>query len=684
MTKNETIITDENRQGDSIVRRVRFYGANDFALYTQTERLTNVLSKPEFNNNLSLIDAVELHECWFSINCGFRHPNWDEKTYSKLIKAAKTAKGTACRIIRSMGDTSMLDAINDLNFNYIRPFWRLVEASGYYKELDAERLIAEQNGQCEHIRSIMTSKTLVDAYAPFIKNWLIDHPLDSLPLVLSAGKGINTTEGKLTLPKTLTNSDLNTIVSHYLTNPGANRNYLSVLSNKNAFNETGLSLSPRMRAQIDQANNKALEELFNQEYTSHFGYGICIELSDDQTACRKCAFDGKVAKFTYSRIWLEKYFDNATILNNLAFVLEFLDARGNLQTTSWRHKDRSLLSLLGVHLANEYPNDFSANIDDMRQTGILQMYSTLLRQNGTRIETAIEWYYNEYILENFGIKGFRIDLPGEDYSPMDKCSLISIQIERVLKVFTMLARDGEIMKEQYRHEMFGGFHNIPSSLDAPKYAYGIGEECSKSINILFEQRLSFNSTSTNGPREASLFELMTEAPLTDEELDDYALHQVNWLIEKSLAKRNEKNLLSITSRTLALKNLQDEGFISLSRLEKQDMQVVDGLRKDGYLTYEASLFSKHEADYMSYIFDNRKYSNAQGLRNVYDHASDIENDPHSNTHIENYMRLLIVLVDVTLKINDEFVLKYGNKGDIDFIDWPFDATEAIDLQGLID
>ena len=672
----------KERESDTTNRkvyRVRFYSPDDLALYMQSERLEGVLSSPGFRNALTIEDAIELNECWLSINCGFRHHEWDDVKYSALVEASKVARGTACRVIREVEPESLLNAVRDLDFDYILPFWRLTEASGVYKTLDARAVLNGQGAQREHVRSVMTSRILVRAYGPIVKSWLMGNPRDGVALALSAGGSAPRPDRKLFLPDEFGSTDLDQMVSDFLADPKANRNYLSALSNDRAFKGTGLALSPRIRAKAEIAERERLDELFGEGNVASFQYGVCVQLSPDQLACHKCSFDGHTATFTFGRKWLEEHLDNATIMNNLAFVFEFMDTRGNLITTSWRHKDRSLLSYVGVHLADEYPVDVSANIDDMRQMGYLNMYNTLLRQNGTSIESAIGWFYNEYIPAEFGIEGFRIDLPGEDYSPMDKCSLISIQVERVLKSFSMFARDGSIIKEQFKHEVFGGFHGIPSIVEGAKYAYGTGPDFNCGINVLFEQRHMLAEVSSTMSEPQSLFELMTQAPLTSDSLDETALGQMRWLIDAGLAIQRDDGAYVVTSRTLVFKMLWEEGFIHMPRLDKRDRKTVDELFELEYLEYGSSLFSKYEADYLSFVFDNRRFSNALALRNRYDHSPDIDDNPRSNKHAKNYLRLLAVLIDVTLKINDELVLRFGSGSGVEFVDWPLDDTDPNDL-----
>lgn len=73
---------------------------------------------------------------------------------------------------------------------------------------------------------------------------------------------------------------------------------------------------------------------------------------------------------------------------------------------------------------------------------------------------------------------------------------------------------------------------------------------------------------------------------------------------------------------------------------------------------------------MSYIFNNRRFSNALALRNTYDHASSFIRNPNDSQFVNDYYVLLTAMISLTLKINDELVRWSRNDISMDIIDWP--------------
>lgn len=97
---------------------------------------------------------------------------------------------------------------------------------------------------------------------------------------------------------------------------------------------------------------------------------------------------------------------------------------------------------------------------------------------------------------------------------------------------------------------------------------------------------------------------------------------------------------------------------------------------EGELESYASLFSDHEAEYLSYVYDKRTFAeSALALRDKYAHASDTLNDPNAAEFHRDYLLLLYVLLCALFKINDELVVHGRIELDVEFEDWPFAVSD---------
>lgn len=63
------------------------------------------------------------------------------------------------------------------------------------------------------------------------------------------------------------------------------------------------------------------------------------------------------------------------------------------------------------------------------------------------LEKTLEWFFKTYLVEEFGIEGFSINLPTENLTYLEKCKCVTGEIERVLKQFNLYTNYKKIDKE---------------------------------------------------------------------------------------------------------------------------------------------------------------------------------------------------------------------------------------------
>lgn len=161
--------------------------------------------------------------------------------------------------------------------------------------------------------------------------------------------------------------------------------------------------------------------------------------------------------------------------------------------------------------------------------------------------------------------------------------------------------------------------------------------------------------------------------------DDFADWQqadLNWLESYgAIVEDPENKILNPTEKALVLYRFWNDGVISCHHLGEADLAILDNLASAGDAEYYSSLFSDDESDYMSFNYDNGKFGNARAIRNIYSHGSAVSGDADSAIHQENYGILLLLIISVLLKINDELCVHFLKIDLNDFVDWPFQEVE---------
>ena len=85
-------------------------------------------------------------------------------------------------------------------------------------------------------------------------------------------------------------------------------------------------------------------------------------------------------------------------------------------------------------------------------------------------------------------------------------------------------------------------------------------------------------------------------------------------------------------------------------------EKMDELIEKDMLLKGSTLFSKQEQDYFNFYLNQRSFNNTYDLRNKYLHGNKLKDDDE-NTHYNNYMLFLKLIILIIIKINDELCVK---------------------------
>ena len=296
-------------------------------------------------------------------------------------------------------------------------------------------------------------------------------------------------------------------------------------------------------------------------------------------------------------------------------------------------------------------------------------YRRLLLECKTRLESAIEWFFNDYIKSKFEVEGFSISLPTEGTSWLDKCKAIGPEIERVLKAFKLYAENESIDTGYFPYVAIKGFREVPSLLVRKHLVEGEEFELPASLLLSNQSPLAHSPTY---PKDGGEFcKLVARFHLTENDFYEIYRPQLEYLIDNEFVKTEDDGVMYLTSRTHLIALVWKRGaarhsdFVDLS-------EQVEKMVSEKVITYSNTLFSPDEADYLSHLLNNTKFSNALALRNKYDHGSGAISDLTEKEMEFDYCLMLTALIGILLKIDEE-LSNVAGKGDLDacdLIDWP--------------
>lgn len=103
----------------------------------------------------------------------------------------------------------------------------------------------------------------------------------------------------------------------------------------------------------------------------------------------------------------------------------------------------STFSTRGV---KEFKKGIHFNVRENLSTLQVKCYYDVLKHNGVRLEDVLKWFFEEYLLQEFGANGFWFNPPSERTTLAEKCRTIASEMDAVLKQFRMYVRDGGLIE----------------------------------------------------------------------------------------------------------------------------------------------------------------------------------------------------------------------------------------------
>lgn len=656
-----------DRLKDANSARVIHYGRYDWAAGASKNRIEKVLPALADNRISSVNDAIEAYQAKLTVE---DIPElFEPDKLPALRKNAGQAFGNACRYVNtrlsSIGISQLYDQVER---QYAEQFWKLLGLCNAEKRINGDELVALLTGHPYCMSHVLEMPTFVKRFDYYIKDALARVPFTSAKLIIRSLAMDSRGQRSVSLPSSLTNSDVDSIMLAYLDCEHPNPNYVEVLTRWPNRIVDAYRPSPEVCVKARRIYDKISQEQFEVSSSLRFSTGVVIDMS--QHACRGISVDGLDLTLSFSGQWLEAYMDPATIMNNCRWLFDFMNPKGLLQMPAHEHEERGLVALLGPRVHGEYRDNPTAQRRQSIACIEAQAYADFLERHDKSLEEVLEWVYGTYFHEEFGIDGFGISLPSRDGTWLDRCKGIGSEIERAMKEYQLYAKYGIIEDEYFPYERFKSFGDAPA-LAKNKYAVADGEFLPWAWPLLSDQSLLAYADGKEGSNP-SFYSLMLSTDITRADYQEPFRRDIEQLIEKGLVEEDSvTGKLVPTQIATCLGMVWDSGAVVARYYGGKAREDIDELVSQGLLKYHDGLFTPDEASFLNYIFNDSEQTNAIGLRNKYSHANGVISDPNSDEIRSDYYMMLTLLISITLKINDELVDAKGRPGGIEFVDWAF-------------
>lgn len=632
--------------------RIKFYSNTDMTIGYNFNKALDIIKNIK-DEEYDINDILEFYNILKIFNEEYLKYVKDESKQlcSGSIRKINSIIGKFCF---NINEKNIEDYLGKVDFNYLEDFFEIIDRYKVYKRIGVKKFREILYKKEDYLRFVLQNKDLVNEYSLLIKERLLDYS-NSAEFLLEEYEVEHL--GKYTskkFPKDLTNEDKEKILVNYINSDLANLNYLRIIVNLQSTTELNISDRTRLLAK------KWAEEHEKSFFDDNAGVPISISVQFQRDLKNTFEFYEKFQdwKFLCNINWIEENIDdNSTLLNYFIHVFEYAD-------TQMRWCLVSKLSYMGIFERSIFmrsKRDYSVGLVFNMLNGLADMqmrgYYSQLQKYDVWIEDLIAWFFDTYLVNEFGVLNFNISLPSRNSNYLEKCRSLLPEIDSCLKQFNYYVEDGIINSELLQISSNHIFFKNVKSLLKNKYVYPIENRYDVIAFYFFSDQCMLKYIERIEEKYNNFYELLLHEKIKKEDIVEYEQTSLQKLIDEQYIYIDENNYLCITNK-IQLALLYDiylNEVISYWRLQKFQRKEIDKLVDIGLLRFESTLFSKPEQNYLNYFLNKSEFNNSLDLRNKYSHGT----QPFGNeeVHHSNYIIFLKLFILIIIKINDELCIK---------------------------
>lgn len=630
---------------------VDFYGNGEVVNLGELKKCEIVFD--DYDNWKSYTDinkVIELYNVKKYIDTGIRLEDWTNPQYTDYQNKANQVFGVVGCFLNSKDINELATLYNETNIMYRQDFVELVCKIGLYKKFDDLQFAEFLEKANIRIDRILREKDIIYKFGKVVREYILK---DAENAEFFVNKFLERSEDKelYYIPKELTVEDKEGLVQRYIELDSPNMNYLTVIMQEE--NPEKLKLSEMTRFKAYKKLEIMRKKLFETGLSFRTGVGIGFKLMDGTGKIENESEDQNELKVSYDSKWILDNLDYATLLNNF-YWFEFADFFNRCLLVSQPSEYGLENFLFGTRGLREYQVGTSFRIKNTM--AFLQMtgYYNILCQREIEIEDIYKWFFETNLKDEFNVEGFVYEKVRRDAPFGERNRLISSKIDHVLKQFDLYSKYGAIDRDYLEFSSQSVEFSQVASLSTQKYAYCNDENIRSEYISIFSSQSLLTYVERIGKAYDSFFKLLENETVYYNDFKTIQKEKIDFLLSQGTIRIDEAGKIELKyDRLRMLIQLYRYEYLCLAYEKTENDPLKDAL-KNNKLLVENTLFSRPEQDYLDYLLNKHKFSNGLDLRNKYIHST---NSLDEKVHRDDYMRFLIVMAIIIIKINEEFCLK---------------------------
>lgn len=629
--------------------RIKFYGTHDMSCGWNLKECENFfqnweneIEQPDINTVLEIFNIKKYFDN------DMRLEEWSDEQlsdYNVKIAAIPQILGIFCS---SISDCTFETIYKDVEEDYKDDFWQLICDYKVFKRITEETMMNLLSKDSDDVWYILRNRSITNHFGKIVAKHLVDNLHTAENLVLNFLAAFEYRDYQLFFPLEFTSEMRIKVLTEYVERDDCNINCLQLL--ENSQDSMGLPISDKLKLCARRKKEKLERQLFDGNTPQAHGIEVMIK-SIPNVAVEKQLGDD-VITYAYSREWFEENQDYPTLLNNFIYIFEYVDCFFRCNFISLQ----SEMSALERHLELKGKKDYMYGSGFLvkRLISSLQMniYENLLNDFNIQLEGIYKWFFEDYLNNEFGANGFAYSPPSTGTTYAEKCKLLAISIDGVLKQFRLFCEDGLVDRERLELSSAQTIFSMIPSLMNNKYAYVNSDYLRNEMFLLFSDQSMMSYTKKTESKYKTLPQLLLAERMKKEDFVEYQQKNLEWLMERGTIDISCDGYLMINKeRAVVLRDLFQHEVICPHYFSKELRQIVENFIAENEMKFENTLFSKPEQDYLNFALNKSEFSNGWDLRNKYCHDTYALDEKQQE---QDYIELMKIMVLIIIKINEEF------------------------------
>lgn len=630
--------------------RIKYYSKSDLSIGWNLQKIEEIIKEyDEKRKDYKINDIIEFYNITKFLDNELYLKNWDKDYIDDLKNINIKLKASIGRHFNNIKNKNIYEIFNSIEIRYKEDFFEIFENYKLYNRINQtsfNRLISNTH----ILELVLRNKKITEVYTDIIIKKFQKYNDSALILMNKYVLERNDNE-ELYIPKKLTIVERENIFIKYIKSREANLNYLRVILNIES-NPNVLLISDKTKLLAKKRIDRDTKKLFEKNK----GIGISTLVSFKEGAKDTFSYNSKGMNIEceYDLNWIKENNDYPTLLNNFIYLFEFVDMETRINLVNKKSED-GLFEKLSIRSKKEYKCNETFQRKSMLSSLQIMAYYKQLNNIGIKLEKIIEWFFKRYLKDEFKIKSYKINVPTEGSTYLEKCRNILIEMDYILKEYKLFVEERKInqeLLEMSSSHLF--FQDIPSIVKK-KYVYASSEEYNLVSYYFFSDQCMLAYLERIGEKYENFYSLVINEKVKLEEYPEYDQRDLKELIKMDYIDIDKEGYLTIKDlkKVNIFKDLYYNDVISYWKYSKTARKIMDELCEIGILKFESTLLSTAESEYFNYYLNKASFVNGFDLRNKYIHGCQPNGKDSEKIHESNYYLFLKLLILLIIKINDD-------------------------------